>query len=131
MTSALTITDLSKTYPMAFARYAVRKDRWNDVAIQIYYQPGHEYNLDRMIAATKAGLDYSTTAFGAYTSCATSLIDICLAGAPSKRRNSLAKVENQDYIHYRKGRLVMCALADYIGEANLNRAIRADRDEWA
>src|SRR4029079_7748942 len=27
--------------------------------------------------------------------------------------------------------LIMYALADYIGEANLNRAIRAYRDEWA
>jgi len=48
-----------------------------------------------------------------------------------KKELPLAKVENQDYIHYRKGSLVMYALADYIGEANLNRAIRAYRDEWA
>ncbi|HWD15727.1 MAG TPA: M1 family aminopeptidase, partial [Casimicrobiaceae bacterium] len=48
------------------ARYAVRKDRWHDVAIEIYYQPGHEYDLDRMIAATKAGLDYFTANFGPY-----------------------------------------------------------------
>ena len=48
------------------ARYAVRKDRWNDVAIEVWYQPGHEYNLDRMIAATKDGLDYFTKAFGPY-----------------------------------------------------------------
>ena len=47
-------------------RYAVKKDRWNDVAIEVYYQPGHEYNLDRMIAATKAGLDYFTANFGPY-----------------------------------------------------------------
>ena len=47
-------------------RYAVKKDRWNDVAIEIYYQPGHEYNLDRMIAATKSGLDYFTANFGPY-----------------------------------------------------------------
>jgi aminopeptidase N len=48
-----------------------------------------------------------------------------------KKELPLARVENQDYIHYRKGSLVMYALADYIGEANLNRAIRAYRDEWA
>ncbi len=46
------------------ARYEVVKDRWNDVAIEIYYQRGHEYNLQRMIDATKAGLDYFTAAFG-------------------------------------------------------------------
>jgi aminopeptidase N len=48
-----------------------------------------------------------------------------------KKELPLALVENQDYIHYRKGSLVMYALADYIGEDNLNRAIRAYRDKWA
>jgi ABC-type transport system involved in multi-copper enzyme maturation permease subunit len=35
----------------------------------------------------------------------------------------LAYVENQQYIHYRKGSLVMYALRDYIGEAAVNRAL--------
>ncbi len=35
----------------------------------------------------------------------------------------LALVENQQYIHYRKGSLVMYALRDYIGEAAVNRAL--------
>ncbi len=34
-------------------------------------------------------------------------------------------VENQQYIHYRKGSLVMYALRDYIGEESLNRALAA------
>jgi aminopeptidase N len=212
------------------ARYAVRKNRWNDVAIEIYYQPGHEYNLDRMIAATKAGLDYFSEAFGPYqhkqfriiefpryqtfaqsfpntipysegigfiarvrdtdpedidypyyvtahelahqwwghqvpganvqgeTMLVETLaqysalmvmkqkygdakmqrflryeLDRYLLGRSTEQKKELplARVENQDYIHYRKGSLVMYALADYIGEANLNRAIRAYRDEWA
>ncbi len=36
----------------------------------------------------------------------------------------LARVENQGYIHYRKGSLVMYRLADEIGEAAVNRALR-------
>src|SRR5678815_444048 len=43
----------------------------------------------------------------------------------------LARVENQPYIHYQKGSLVMYALQDYIGEDNLNRAIREFRDQYA
>lgn len=35
----------------------------------------------------------------------------------------LSLVENQQYIHYRKGSLVMYALRDYIGEAAVNRAL--------
>ena len=53
-------------FSMQSARYAVKRDKWNDVNLEIYYQPGHEYNLDRMLAATKASLDYYTRNFGPY-----------------------------------------------------------------
>ena len=36
----------------------------------------------------------------------------------------LFKVENQEYIHYRKGSLIMYALRDYLGEALVNRTLR-------
>ena len=35
----------------------------------------------------------------------------------------LNRMENQQYIHYRKGAVVMYLLADQIGEANVNRAL--------
>ncbi len=57
-------------YSFLSARYAVRRDSWTNgkqsVAIEIYYQPGHEYNLDRMVDATKKSLDYFTTNFSPY-----------------------------------------------------------------
>ena len=53
-------------YSFMSARYAVRRDKWNDVDIEIYYQPGHEYNLDRMVDATKKSLDYFTNNFSEY-----------------------------------------------------------------
>ena len=30
------------------AAYAVRRDRWNDVNLAVYYHPSHAYNVDRM-----------------------------------------------------------------------------------
>lgn len=48
------------------ARYAVKRDKWNDVNIEIYYQPSHPYNVDRMIDATKKSLDYFTKNFSPY-----------------------------------------------------------------
>ncbi len=48
------------------ARYAVTKDRWNDVAIEIYHDPRHAWNVERMITAVKASLDYFTKNFGPY-----------------------------------------------------------------
>ncbi|WP_141732927.1 ABC transporter permease/M1 family aminopeptidase [Oligoflexus tunisiensis] len=53
-------------YSIVSARYEVKKDRWNDVAIEVYYQKGHEYNVDTMIQASKAGLEYFSKAFGPY-----------------------------------------------------------------
>jgi ABC-type transport system involved in multi-copper enzyme maturation permease subunit len=48
------------------ARYEVKRDHWNDVAIEVYYHKGHEYNIDTMIEATKKGLEYFSKAFGPY-----------------------------------------------------------------
>lgn len=212
------------------ARYAVKKDQWRDVPIEVYYQPGHEYNLDRMIAATKASLEYFSNAFGPYqhkqfrilefpryasfaqafpntipysesigfiarvreadekdidypyyvtaheaahqwwahqvmggnvqggTLLSETLaqysalmvmkqkygeakmqkflayeMDQYLAGRAfeQKKELPLARVENQPYIHYRKGSVVMYALQDYIGEDNVNRALKAMIQEYA
>ncbi|HET7276383.1 MAG TPA: M1 family aminopeptidase [Longimicrobiaceae bacterium] len=209
-------------YSFLSADYAVRRDQWNDVAIEIFYHPGHEYNLDRMIDAVKKSLDYYTENFGPYqhrqvrilefpryASFAQSFpntipyseaigfiarvegeddidypfyvtahevahqwwahqviggnvqgstllsetlsqysalmvmeeeygpehmkrflkyeLDRYLTGRAFERKREmpLLKVENQGYIHYSKGSLVMYALKDYIGEDNLNAALRA------
>jgi ABC-2 type transport system permease protein len=53
-------------YSFQSARYAVRHERWQDVTIDIYYQPGHEVNLDRIVRGVKASLDYDTRNFGPY-----------------------------------------------------------------
>lgn len=42
----------------------------------------------------------------------------------SKKEVPLARVEQQLYIHYQKGSLVMYALQDFIGEERVNRALR-------
>ena len=47
-------------------------------------------------------------------------------GGEASEEEPLDKVEpDQGYIHYRKGSLVMYRLADEIGEANVNRALRS------
>ena len=52
-------------------------------------------------------------------------LDRYLIGRAKERTKEmpLVLVENQPYIHYQKGSLVMYALQDYIGEANLNQAL--------
>lgn len=42
----------------------------------------------------------------------------------SKKEQPLMYNENQQYIHYNKGSLVLYALSDYIGEKNMNKALK-------
>ncbi|HEX2207726.1 MAG TPA: M1 family aminopeptidase [Longimicrobium sp.] len=53
-------------YSFLSARYAVKRDRWNEVEIEVFHHPEHTYNVDRMIRAVKASLDYYTQWFGPY-----------------------------------------------------------------
>lgn len=203
------------------ARWQVKRDSWKGVAIEIYYDAAHPYNVDRMIQGVKDSLDYYTTQFTPYqhqqvriiefpryerfaqsfantipysesigfiadlrdakaidyvyyvtahevahqwwahqvigadlqgsTMLSESLsqysalmvmehqygrekigkflkyeLDIYLArrGAELIEELPLYRVENQDYIHYRKGSLVFYRLREEIGEETLNRALK-------
>ena len=63
-------TKMADIYSFVSARYAQRKDVWHgpggDVAIEIDYQRGHEYNVERMVAGVKDSLSYFTAHFGPY-----------------------------------------------------------------
>ncbi|MFY7964222.1 MAG: ABC transporter permease/M1 family aminopeptidase, partial [Chitinophagaceae bacterium] len=210
-------------YSFLSAKYEVKKDKWNDVNIEIYYNKGHEYNIGRMIKGVKKALDYYTSNFGPYQHRQVRIIefpryqsfaqsfpntipfsesigfitkveddvdkidvpfyvtahevahqwwahqviggnvqgsvlmsetmsqysalmvmekeygkdamkkflkyemDTYLKGRTfeSKGELPLMLTENQQYIHYNKGSVIMYALKDYIGEENLNNALKA------
>jgi len=233
------------------ARYEVRRDRWvgpvvfgksdssrhaprdanitpsvmptdQEVAIEIYYHCGHEYNIDKMIESIKDSLDYFTANFSPYQHRQVRIIEfpryatfaqsfpntipysegigfiarvdpsdpddldypyyvtahevahqwwahqviggnvqgatmlsetmaqysalmvmkhkygdsqmrkflryelnqyLIGRGLERKKELPLARNENQGYIHYNKGSLVMYALQDYLGEEAVNRAL--------
>jgi hypothetical protein len=48
------------------AKYAVRKDRWNKVDIEVYYHPTHSYNVERFLRIAKDGLSYYSKNFSPY-----------------------------------------------------------------
>ena len=211
-------------YAFQSARYAQFKAQWHDVALTIYYQPGHEYNLRRMVRGAQDALTYYTKNFGPYphrqlrivefpgyaafaqafpntipfsenigfiakvdtanpkdidypyyvtahevahqwwahqvigaaaqgsTMLSETLsqysalmvmkqkygpermrkflkyeLDAYLRGRSAERvaEQPLYRVENQQYLHYRKGSMVMYALANYIGEDQVNQALAA------
>ncbi len=47
-------------------RYNVARDQWKDVKLELYYHPGHEYDLERMKRGMKDTLDYCSTNFNAF-----------------------------------------------------------------
>jgi ABC-2 type transport system permease protein len=48
------------------AKYAVKRDVWNGVKLEVYYQPSHTTNLERMMNGMKDSLAYCSDAFGPY-----------------------------------------------------------------
>ena len=48
------------------ARWAVKKSDWNGMPIEVYYDPKHAYNVDRMIEASKKSFDYYNANFTPY-----------------------------------------------------------------
>ena len=53
-------------YSFLSARYTVKKEVYNNINLEIYYQQGHEYNLDRMFNGMKKALAYYTNNFTPY-----------------------------------------------------------------
>ena len=210
------------------AHYAVKRDSWKGVPIEIYYDAKHPYNVDRMIYAVKRSLDYYTKNFSPYQHKQVRILEfpgynsfaqsfpntipysesigfiadlrdktsidyvfyvtahevahqwwahqviggnvqgstmlsetmsqysalmvmekeygrdkmrkflryeldryLSSRGGELVAEMPLAQVENQGYIHYRKGSLVMYALRDYIGEDRVNAALRKFVSEHA
>ena len=53
-------------YAFNSAKYLVKKDKWKNVDLEIYYHEGHDYNLDRMMKGMKYALEYCSTQFSPY-----------------------------------------------------------------
>jgi hypothetical protein len=48
------------------ADWQVKKGDWKGIPIEVYHDPKHAYNVDRMVTATQKSLDYYTTQFTPY-----------------------------------------------------------------
>lgn len=53
-------------YSVLSARYEVMRDKHEDINLEIYYHPGHAYNLEKMMASMKKSLDYYQGNFSPY-----------------------------------------------------------------
>jgi aminopeptidase N len=48
------------------ARYAIARDDWSGVALEVYHDPKHDWNVRAMIDTAKKGLTYYSREFGPY-----------------------------------------------------------------
>lgn len=53
-------------YSFISARYKVASSKWNDVDVEVYYHPEHEWNVPRMLKSIAKTLDYCSKNFGPY-----------------------------------------------------------------
>ncbi len=52
--------------PIISARYNVKREQYKGTKLEVYYTPGHEYDIDDMLASSKAGLDYYQQHYSPY-----------------------------------------------------------------
>lgn len=59
-------TPILNFYSFLSARYEVKRSKWKDVNLEVYYHKGHEYNVDKMIESMKHSLEYYSKNFSPY-----------------------------------------------------------------
>ncbi|HAQ62535.1 TPA: hypothetical protein DCR49_11180 [Candidatus Delongbacteria bacterium] len=59
-------TEILNFFCINSGRYEIKKDKWNDVELEIYYYKSHAYNIDHMMKMMKKSLDVYTRDFGPY-----------------------------------------------------------------
>jgi len=221
-------TQMQNLYAILSARYESRVENWRGIELSVYFDPAHEWNIDRIMVSLKKSLGYFSDNFSpyqyrqmrvlefpAYSTFAQSFpntvpwsegigfiaditdpeeidyvfyvgahevahqwwghqvssakvqgqtvlvetlaqysalmvmeheygphmmrrflkyeLDNYLQGRGGEaiEEQPLYRVENQQYIHYRKGSVVMYATKDYLGEDAVNRALQALISETA
>jgi ABC-2 type transport system permease protein len=53
-------------YSFMSARYAVHREKWNNIDVEVYYHPAHEENVPRMANSIKKSLAYYQKCYGPY-----------------------------------------------------------------
>jgi hypothetical protein len=53
-------------FSIVSARYEVKRDKWNDINLEVYHHKGHEYNIDKMMEGMKDALAYYSKNFSPY-----------------------------------------------------------------
>ena len=52
--------------PFVSGRYAVARDQWQGIDLEVYYYPEHDTNIEHFLEVTRRSLEYLTEHFGPY-----------------------------------------------------------------
>ncbi|MGP8214923.1 MAG: M1 family aminopeptidase [Bacteroidia bacterium] len=85
-------------YPFISARYSVKEDHWNNIRLAIYYNKGHDYNLDKMMQALKDGLDYYNKNYSPYQFKEVKIVEFPYAQFAQSFPNTIPFSENIGFI---------------------------------
>ncbi|GGI56637.1 M1 family aminopeptidase [Winogradskyella haliclonae] len=120
----------------------------NVIDFVIAHEMAHQWWAHQLIGADMQGGTFMSEGFSQYSASMTMKNitenpmkmrkflkydhDRYLRGRSGEREKELPlwKVENQSYIHYGKGSAILYALQDYIGEDNLNTAMKSFLEEY-
>jgi ABC-2 type transport system permease protein len=61
-----TVRPILHFYSVLSGEWSQKVDKWNDIDIEVYYDPRHDWNIDRMIDGTKKSLAEFTESFGPF-----------------------------------------------------------------
>jgi ABC-2 type transport system permease protein len=61
-----TDADILSFFCINSGRYEIKKDKWNDIELEIYYHKAHDQNIDHMMKMMKRSLEVYTRDFGPY-----------------------------------------------------------------
>ncbi len=61
-----TDSPVGNEYRFFSAAYAVHRERWKDIEVEVYHHPQHTAILDRMLRSVRHSLEYYTREFGPY-----------------------------------------------------------------
>ena len=85
-------------YNICSARYEIKKDKWNDVDIAIYYHKMHDFNIDRMISGLKDGFDYFTSNFSPYQHDQVRILEVPRVSFAQSFANTIPFSENVGFV---------------------------------
>lgn len=85
-------------YNISSARYEVVEEMHNGTRVAIYYHKDHDYNLDRMMAGLKDGLDYYEQEYSPYQHDEVRILEFPRGGFAQSFANTIPFSENLGFI---------------------------------